>query len=143
MDVFRREFRRFLFFLGIGCSCIIQNYYVKIVLIRIRIIDEVENVHNAIFVNYTVFKVYKLYLLQHINQTDKSSTDWKHPNIYLFSIIRNNVIILQTSVMNKLKSDTQRILSTTDQTNRIRSIIGAIGVRFANGGFRLSIVDNQ
>lgn len=45
--------------------------------------------------------------------------------------------------MNKLKSDTQRILSTTDQTNRIRSIIGAIGVRFANGGFRLSIVDNQ
>lgn len=99
--------------------------------------------HNAIFVNYTVFKIYKLYLLQHINQTDKSSTDWKHPNIYLFSIIRNNVIILQTSVMNKLKSDTQRILSTTDQTNRIRSIIGAIGVRFANGGFRLSIVDNQ
>lgn len=143
MDIFRREFGRFLFFLRIGYSCIIMNYYVQIVLIKIRIIDEIDNVHNAIFVDYTLFEVYKSYLIQHINQTDKSSTNWKHPNIYLFSIIWNNVIILQTSVTNKLKLDTQRILSTTDQTNRIRSIIGAIEVRFANGGFRLSIVDNQ
>lgn len=87
MDVVRREFRRFLFFLGIACPCIITNYYVKIVRIKIRIIDEVENVRNAIFVDYTVFEVYKLYFLQHINQTDKSSTNWKHPNIYLFPII--------------------------------------------------------
>lgn len=60
----------------------VSNYYVKIVLIKIRIIDEVENVRNAILVDYTVFEVYKLYLLQHINQTDKSSTNRKHPNIY-------------------------------------------------------------
>lgn len=87
MDIFRREFGRFLFFLRIGYSCIIMNYYVQIVLIKIKIIDEVDNVHNAIFVDYTIFEVYKSYLIQHIDRTDKSSTNWKHPNIYLFSII--------------------------------------------------------